>query len=84
MSPQKERKDNMRSLLVVIISVCLISCATLTYKAPNGTEVIYSRFLTTSELIEAKIGEAQIKSKGQAIDPAVLQAIIGALLQASK
>jgi hypothetical protein len=55
----------------------LAGCASLTYEAADGSKVTYSRFLTGSDSIKGNLPGASIESTGQqAIDPAVLEAVI--------
>ncbi len=67
--------------LPIIMIVVLSGCASLTYKAPNGTEVTYSRLFTSSDIIKGKVGDATVESRGQQIDTAALQQLLSILLQ---
>jgi uncharacterized protein YceK len=69
-----------RRVIVVIMCLLLSGCASLTYQAPDGTKVTYTRVMTGSDTIKGTIKDASIESQGQkAIDPATLQAIINIL-----
>lgn len=46
------------------------------YKAPDGTEINYTRIATTSDSIKAEVGDAKVESNGQKIDTKTLTAII--------
>ena len=68
--------------LAIILSICilLVGCATLRYEAPDGTKVVYTRFLTGSDSIRGNLGAGTIESQGQrAIDPAFLELVLRAL-----
>jgi len=69
-----------RRTYLLILCLVLSGCASLTYTAPDGTTVTYTRFMTGSDTIKGKAGNATIESKGQkAIDPATLEAILNVL-----
>lgn len=65
----------MKKTLIILMVIVLSGCATLSYKAPDGTEVNYTRFATTSDNITGQLGNAQIESKGQAIDTKVIESL---------
>ena len=70
----------MRHLLIVIALFLVCGCARLTYQAPDGTKVTYSRFLTGSDVIKGKVGNASIEAQGQqTIDAESLKTIINIL-----
>ena len=70
----------MRKIILIALSLLLSGCASLTYQAPDGTKVTYTRVMTGSDTIKGTIKDAKIESQGQkAIDPATLQAIINIL-----
>ena len=70
----------MKYLLIVIALFLICSCARLTYQAPDGTKVTYARFLTGSDVIKGKVGEASIEAQGQqVIDAESLQIIMSIL-----
>ena len=70
----------MKKLFIFLVCLCFVGCATLSYEAPDGTKVSYSRFLTGSDSIKGTLGTATIESQGQkAIDPASLQSILNIL-----
>ena len=70
----------MRYLLVIALLFLVSGCACLTYEAPNGTKVSYTRFLTGSDIIKGKVGDATIEAQGQqVIDINTVQTIISIL-----
>jgi uncharacterized protein YceK len=70
----------MRKIILIALSLLLSGCASLTYQAPDGTKVTYTRVMTGSDTIKGTIKGASIESQGQkAIDPATLEAIINVL-----
>jgi hypothetical protein len=57
----------------------LVGCANVRYVTTDGTrttEVTYTRFWTTADAIEGKVGDAQVKANGQKIDISTLQSIL--------
>lgn len=61
----------MKGLILLIAVCCLVllnGCASLSYKTANGTEVTYTRFLTSMDSIEAKVGEAYVKANKIEVD----------------
>ena len=70
----------MKYLVIVFVLFLICGCARLTYQAPDGTKVTYSRLFTSSDIIKGKVGDASIEARGQhVIDPAALQAILSIL-----
>lgn len=70
----------MRKLAILLTICVLAGCASLSYTAPDGTKVTYTRFMTGSDTIKGTIRDAKIESQGQkAIDPATLQAVFDIL-----
>lgn len=65
----------MKKIVIILAMLVLIGCATMQYKAPDGTEINYTRFATTSDSIKAEVGDAKVESSGQKIDAKVLEAI---------
>lgn len=65
----------MKKIVIILAMLVLIGCATMQYKAPDGTEVNYTRFATTSDNIKAEAGNAKVESSGQKIDAKILTAI---------
>jgi hypothetical protein len=65
-------------MLGVLVALCMITgCASLTYQAPDGTIITYTRFMTGADTIKGQAGAARIEAQGQnAVDPEVLQAVI--------
>lgn len=63
-------------IFALLLMLVLAGCATMTYKTPDGTEVTYSRLLTTSDTIKGTVGGATIETTGTKIDTATLQAIL--------
>lgn len=66
----------MKKIVIILAMLVLIGCATMQYKAPDGTEINYTRFATTSDSIKAEAGNAKVESNGQKIDTKTLTAII--------
>lgn len=66
----------MKKIVIILAMLVLIGCATMQYKAPDGTEINYTRFATTSDSIKAEVGDAKVESNGQKIDTKTLTAII--------
>ncbi len=67
-------------VFLLILIIMFFGCARLTYQAPDGTKVTYSRLFTSSDIIKGKVGDASIEARGQhVIDPAALQAILSIL-----
>lgn len=73
----KEMDKRLMDNGITIIFLCLLltGCATMQYKAPDGTEINYTRLATTSDSIRAEVGNATVESNGQKIDAKILQAI---------
>lgn len=66
-----------RKTIAILACLSLTGCASLTYQAPDGTKVTYTRLLTGSDTIKGQAGSAKIEAQGQkAVDPEVLQAVI--------
>ena len=72
----------MKKLIILLIALSLIGCASVTYKkSPDGTEeATYSRLFTTSDAISADLKTGRIESQGQKIDAALLQQILQVLM----
>ena len=70
----------MKTLTFIIILLGLtigtIGCASVSYKTADGTEVSYSRFLTSADSIEAKVGTAYVKANKVGIDAETLQYLL--------
>jgi hypothetical protein len=74
---KREERLKTKGTMLLLIILMVTGCASLTYQAPDGTKVTYTRFLTGSDTIKGKVGDAIIESKGQkSFDPAVLEAAI--------
>lgn len=58
----------MKKIIVIFLCLLLTGCATLQLRMPDGTEVNYTRFATTSDNISGQIGNARVESTGQRID----------------
>jgi uncharacterized protein YxeA len=54
----------MKKIVTILAMLVLIGCATMQYKAPDGTEINYTRFATTSDSIKAEAGNAKVESSG--------------------
>lgn len=67
----------------MVIALALSGCASLKYETADGTKVTYTRLFTTSDSIEASVGNASMKAGGQKIDLSTLQALL-ALLGSAK
>ena len=65
----------MKKTLIILLVIVLSGCATLSYKAPDGTEVSYTRFATNSDNITGQIGDATINSQGQKVDTKIIDAL---------
>jgi len=65
----------MKKLFIMLMALTVTGCATMQYKSPDGTEISYARFATTSDNIEAEVGNARVVSNGQKIDAKVMTAI---------
>lgn len=69
--------------LAITLTICMVlltGCATLTYQAPDGTKVTYTRIMTGSDSIKGKLPGGEIESQGQkSIDPAFLELVLKAL-----
>lgn len=64
---------------LIMMMILLSGCASLTYEDKTA-KVTYMRFLTGSDTIKGTLPGASIESQGQkAIDPAILEAILGLL-----
>lgn len=66
----------MKKIAIILVALVLTGCATMQYKAPDGTEINYTRIATTSDSIKAEVGDAKVESNGQKIDTKTLTAII--------
>lgn len=67
----------MKTLIVIVCLLILTGCASVTYEAPDGTRVSYTRFLTSQDSIKAKVGESSVEANGIKLDLATLQYLIG-------
>ena len=65
----------MKKIIVIFLCLLLTGCSTLRLRMPDGTEVNYTRFATTSDNISGQIGNAKVESTGQKIDAKVLTAV---------
>lgn len=66
--------------MIIISALMLSGCACLTYQAPDGTKVTYTRFMTGADTIKGQTGAAKIEAQGQkSIDPALLEILVKAL-----
>jgi len=69
--------------VIIALAICMVlaGCASMTYIAPDGTQVRYQRFCTGSDSIKAALPSgAGIETQGQkSFDPATLQAIFDIL-----
>lgn len=66
----------MRKLILLLCALMLSGCASLTYTAPDGTQVTYTRFMTGSDTIKGRAGTATIEAQGQKqYDPNILQSL---------
>lgn len=61
--------------ILAIFILALSGCAHTQYKAPDGTEVSYTRLFTTSDSIKAEVGAAKIESNGQKVDAEIVKAL---------
>lgn len=74
----------MKALIVVALVAALSGCAMVSYTTPDGTKVTYSRFMTSSDSIEAKVGDADVKANGQKIDIEAVAALLSAVAKGGK
>jgi hypothetical protein len=74
----------MKTLVCIMCIMLLAGCASVSYQTADGTKVTYTRFLTTSDSIEAKVGEATVKANGQKIDIEAVAALLGAVAKGAK
>jgi len=65
----------MKKIVIILAMLVLIGCATTQYKAPDGTEITYTRFATTADSIKAEAGNAKVESNGQKIDAEIIKAL---------
>lgn len=75
-----------KSSLPILIILLLSGCATMTYtQDKNGnTTVKYTRFLTSSDEISGKVGDAKVSVTGQkAVDAEVIKAVIATAITAA-
>lgn len=63
-------------LMVLAMCVMLIGCASVSYEAPDGTRVSYTRFLTASDNIKAKVGDSNVEANGIKLDLATIQYLV--------
>lgn len=62
----------------------MVGCASVTYKTSDGTEVSYTRFLSSADSIEAKLGTTYVKANKVGIDAETLQYVLGILKNGTK
>lgn len=72
-------------LFLLILSLCILTgCATVSYESPDGTKVSYTRFLTASDNIKAKVGDSSVEANGIKLDMATVQYMLGLGLKVAK
>lgn len=70
----------MKATIILLLHIVMLSgCASLKYETADGTKVTYYRLFTTSDSIEAQVGNAKMKAGGQKIDLSTLQALLNLL-----
>jgi hypothetical protein len=74
----------MKWLFITLSILMTFGCASLSYTAPDGTKVTYTRFFTTADNIKGTLNPASIEANGQKIDTQLLQQMLGVLLQGAK
>jgi hypothetical protein len=76
----------MKTITLLILIGCLLAvlfgCARLNYVTPDGTQVTYTRFMTTSDSIQGNVGDAKIAVTKQAIDTTLAEALLKLLTTA--
>jgi hypothetical protein len=70
----------LKVTLFVVLCVCLLhGCASVNYTKPDGTQIQYTRFLTTNDSLDVTIGDSSAKINGQKIDAETLAKFINML-----
>ncbi len=64
---------------VGIVLAMIAGCARVQYIKPDGTQVAYTRLLTTSDSIEVNVDGAKAKVTKQEINTAIVEALLKAL-----
>jgi len=75
-------------IFIFLLSLFLLTgCASMTYTQDKdgNTAVRYTRFMTASDEIVGRVGEAKVSVTGQkAVDAEVIKAVISTAIQAAK
>jgi hypothetical protein len=71
----------MRKAVLFLCMLLTYGCAMVSYSAPDGTKVTYTRFLTGSDTIKGQLGPSpKIEAQGQKVlDPELLELVIKVL-----
>ena len=65
--------------LLIVVAFVLSGCAFTSY-TKGDIKVSHMRLFTTADSIEAKVGDASVKTNGQKIDADALGKVLGALI----
>ena len=66
----------MRILAVILMVVALAGCTSVAYTKPDGTKIVYSRFITSIGSVEAHEGTAWVKVVDSKPDAATIATVL--------
>jgi PBP1b-binding outer membrane lipoprotein LpoB len=69
----------MKIAIIFLMALVIVGCTSVSYQTPDGTKIVYSRFLTNVETINAQVGSSKVEVNGTKIDPATVQWMLNLL-----